>query len=224
LVSHNAEAVISICDRALLISAGNLLLDGTPRSILKKYHKLIYTKSLITDNDPNKLEVKCYDPISLHLNDDIQALGYENKGGLVKQFYLLNLNEEKVSTVASGFNGLVRIVVEFQEPFSNVLFGFNLKSVLGLEVAGLTYPSNNDQLVNVNPGDVVEITWQIKLPITSGTYFFTFGVRSALGGAFIHRMVDALAVNVIDKDVPSVYGLLDVSNGETLIARSSKND
>lgn len=41
-VSHSAGAVIDLCDRALLLDGGELLLQGTPKFTVSRYHKMLY--------------------------------------------------------------------------------------------------------------------------------------------------------------------------------------
>ncbi|WP_448562895.1 ABC transporter ATP-binding protein [Trichothermofontia sp.] len=41
-VSHAAPTIISLCDRAILLDSGEMLLSGMPKTIVAKYQKLIY--------------------------------------------------------------------------------------------------------------------------------------------------------------------------------------
>jgi lipopolysaccharide transport system ATP-binding protein len=41
-VSHAAGAVTELCNRALLLDRGELLLDGAPKFVLSRYHKMLY--------------------------------------------------------------------------------------------------------------------------------------------------------------------------------------
>ncbi|MBS4641290.1 MULTISPECIES: ABC transporter ATP-binding protein [Aeromonas] len=43
-VSHSAESVISLCDRAILLDHGSLLRDGDPKQIVGLYQKLLYAR------------------------------------------------------------------------------------------------------------------------------------------------------------------------------------
>lgn len=43
-VSHSAEAVVSLCDRALLLDQGKLLMDGVPKQVVAQYQKLLYAR------------------------------------------------------------------------------------------------------------------------------------------------------------------------------------
>lgn len=41
-VSHSAGAVTELCDRALLLDHGELLLEGAPKFVVSRYHKMLY--------------------------------------------------------------------------------------------------------------------------------------------------------------------------------------
>lgn len=41
-VSHAAPTIISLCDRAILLDRGEMLLSGTPKMVVAKYQRLIY--------------------------------------------------------------------------------------------------------------------------------------------------------------------------------------
>ncbi|MCP4664724.1 MAG: ABC transporter ATP-binding protein, partial [Deltaproteobacteria bacterium] len=41
-VSHSAGAVIELCDRAYLLDRGEAILNGVPKTVISKYHQLIY--------------------------------------------------------------------------------------------------------------------------------------------------------------------------------------
>lgn len=41
-VSHGASTVVELCDRAVLLDSGEMLLDGNPKLVVDKYQKLIY--------------------------------------------------------------------------------------------------------------------------------------------------------------------------------------
>lgn len=42
-VSHATGTVIELCDRAILLDDGEMLADGTPRFVVPRYHKLLYS-------------------------------------------------------------------------------------------------------------------------------------------------------------------------------------
>lgn len=42
-VSHAASAIVELCDRAVLLDQGELLLTGEPKAVVMRYHQLLYT-------------------------------------------------------------------------------------------------------------------------------------------------------------------------------------
>ena len=41
-VSHGAATIVELCDRAILLDQGELLLEGRPKLVVDKYQKLLY--------------------------------------------------------------------------------------------------------------------------------------------------------------------------------------
>ena len=42
-VSHAAGTVVELCDRAILLDQGEMIADGTPKFVVARYHKLLYS-------------------------------------------------------------------------------------------------------------------------------------------------------------------------------------
>src|ERR1700730_270508 len=69
-VSHDLASVYRICDRAILLDRGRVLLDGEPRSVIDQYQKMTFADqgaSLAAEADPGKL-AECVS-ISFHSPD-----------------------------------------------------------------------------------------------------------------------------------------------------------
>ena len=152
----------------------------------------------------------------------ISPLRYEVNGGSIIDFSLSDKDGHKVNLITSGFVGEVKLAVKFDTPFQDVAFGFHLKSVSGLEVAGLSYPNPADALVVVDKGDIIEVSWSINMMLVSGIYFFTFGVRSVSSDGFIDRVVDAMAVKVIKNASSSAFGIFDISKGSGSLSKGNE--
>jgi lipopolysaccharide transport system ATP-binding protein len=43
-VSHSARAVVDLCDHALLLDGGELLMQGTPADVVAQYHKMLFAR------------------------------------------------------------------------------------------------------------------------------------------------------------------------------------
>lgn len=224
-VSHSVSTINQLCNEAILVDRGTLLLRGLPRDITRSYHQLLFSR------DESEV-IASFNERSLDISNDVAEskpsetffgeyidglvvptpLSYQTKGGEIVSFELLDGNSKKVNIVSTGFSGRAKLRVRFDSSFSDVIFGFHLRTISGLEISGLSFPSPQDELVAVESGDLVEVLWELNLPFTAGTYFFTFGVRSISDGGFIDRVVDGGVVKVIETQKSSAFGLLDISN------------
>lgn len=48
-VSHSAGIILELCDQALLLDQGEIVLAGTPKPVISKYHQLLYAGTTYTD-------------------------------------------------------------------------------------------------------------------------------------------------------------------------------
>jgi ABC-type polysaccharide/polyol phosphate transport system ATPase subunit len=78
-ISHDLAAVERICDRAILLSHGNLVLTGTPREVIEEYSKTAYEALSRSENPGNakltRIEfrgsgpaVRTGDPVTAHVS------------------------------------------------------------------------------------------------------------------------------------------------------------
>ena len=226
-VSHAISTINQLCNEAILMHRGNVLLRGNPRTVTKHYHQLLFAKAGSENEVIASIKAGRLDDVSGDQEDGLNEdyfddyiegltvaapLKYEKQGGEILSFEMHDAQGKKVNIVSTGFSGLVKLVVRFDAPFQNVVFGFHLKSVIGLEIAGLSYPPPQSSLVSVAPGDTMEVCWKVNMPLAAGTYFFSCGVRSVGEGGFIDRIVDGEVVKVIAKSNPSSFGIVDISN------------
>ena len=235
-VSHSASMINQLCDKAMLLDRGGLLLNGSARNVTKYYHQLLFANSENEDEvvelirkdrlidvslnfDSKKVVVE--KPIENYVKDisAITALSYQENGGEILSFELQNAEGIQVNIVSTGFSGFVKLVVKFSKSFQDVIFGFHLKSMSGLELSGLSFPRPQQPLFHVTSGDTVEIKWGINLPLVAGTYFFTYGVRSTSEEGFIARIVDGSVVKVVKNSNSAAFGLFDISNQGQFWAR-----
>jgi len=63
-VSHGAGIIVELCNRALLIDQGELLIEGSPKQVVSHYHKMIFAPSERIEElkkewlcDPNRLNL-----------------------------------------------------------------------------------------------------------------------------------------------------------------------
>jgi lipopolysaccharide transport system ATP-binding protein len=161
-VSHDPLAIKSLCDRALLIEAGQLSMDGTPEQVLDYYNALI---AMNKDNVANH---------AAHVEILPVQTGVRSGSGEVKigQLKLLRQGKE-VQQCFEGEPVIMAIEVQVLRAVHSLTVGFMIKDRLGNDVFGTnTYHLGlSAQLANSNPGQRWRLEFEFpQLHLAAGNY------------------------------------------------------
>lgn len=221
-VSHSGSTVIDLCDRAILLDAGQLLMDSDPKSVVQSYQRLLYAQD-------SEKEGVIRDIVS---GDSrlLPASAPSESGEIIGEFHA-SLEEEVfdpnlVTTLADSFpsngarifnpslktlegrevNGLVRnkryafhYHVQFDEDVSNVRFSMMIKSIKGAHLGGALNEGSAQNGADFKAGDHVHVEYHFDASLNPGVYFVNFGVFGVSDGyeTVLHRAVDALAFRIL---------------------------
>lgn len=233
-VSHSAESVVSLCDRALLLDQGELLLDGEPKQVVALYQKLLYAKpeqrlsvrAEILDKRSPSEKSKEKNSVSIissqsyipHPYDFIPGLepettDYSENGATISDVVILDEEGRQVNILHKGRRYHYRYQVHFYQPAQDVFFSTLIKRLDGVSVGG--YCSTPPNLLSGRHFEVGESRWvEFELPITlnTGTYFINAGVqgRSDNHDGFLARKLDALMFKVLSTREDCATGTVDL--------------
>src|SRR5207253_48556 len=102
--------------------------------------------------------------------------------------------------------------VRFHEAAWNLNFGMSLRTVDGVQVAGINTFWEGHRFEHVERDQVVDVRFSLRVNIAPGTYYLEAGVigDTALGGGednFLHRRVDICVIRVIPPDSRTISGI-----------------
>lgn len=249
-VSHSAQAVTELCDRALLIDAGEVILEGSPKQVVGQYQRLMNLSgeeaqtarsSIQRMNAQNTLDGEdgaetaregAQNTQEQTLNEGPKAspdagqdaaqdpswydagllsqstVDYETQGAEIENINIHNSRGERVNSLAAGRRYIVSYDVKFSKAAEGLLYGFTLKSVNGIELGGANnMRADLPQISQVKAGETVKVSFEFNCNVTAGTYFITTGLMARVDDdyIFLHRIVDALAIRVMQGTNPSPY-------------------
>jgi lipopolysaccharide transport system ATP-binding protein len=235
-VSHSGGTIVELCDRAILLDAGELLCMGAPKQIVGRYQKLLYAPadkrdailseirhavekmqasidfSAVAprpDAALNKIEIReSFDP---NLKP-VSTIEYESRGALIESPVILTQSGQHVNQMVRGNTYRYVYTVRFSNCASNVRFGMLIKTTSGVELGGATSDrSTTNGLLFVKKGDSIRVEHQFKCLLNSGMYFLNAGVSGDINGTltFLHRIVDAFCFRVIEDDTGHLTGIVD---------------
>ena len=189
IVSHDKTAIQSICDRAILLSAGTIIKQGLPEEIMDYYNAMLAERENST--------------VRQQTSDDGKIQTVSGTGeAVVAGIALLNANDEKVEVIDVGQSVILQITVSVKANLPELVLGYMIKDRLGQPVFG----TNTFHLK------------QIQRDVTAGkllTYRFAFAANLGEGAYSIavalHASDTHIAKNYEWRDLALVFNVVNMS-------------
>jgi lipopolysaccharide transport system ATP-binding protein len=218
-VSHSGSAIVDLCNRAILMDAGEKLAVGTPKHIVGLYHKMLFApsdkRSVIrnqiqgmqatstNDSTPGSKQRDAPDK-GKQVNDDPQeyydpylkpesTIEYESRGAYIEEPRILTLSGKRVNNLLSGQLYRYTYTVNFESTATNVRFGMLIKTISGVELGGAISARNLSHSIQlIKNGSSVQVEFQFRCNLNPGIYFLNSGVIALHDNAEIHlhRLLD----------------------------------
>lgn len=237
-VSHSAGTVIELCDRAILLDRGELLVEGVPKYVVSRYHKLAYApinkleevKQILRQehrasanvlplatkhSDENALPAQLAEDVDkAYLDERLvpqSTVRYEHRGALIEGPRIETLDGRSVNVLRAGDEYIYLYKVSFQQAAMAVRMGMMIKTVSGLELGGgATAPNSVSELI-VTPGQQIEARFRFRALLAPGVYFMNAGVsaHAADGETYMDRLIDALMFRIMPDEHRLATGWVD---------------
>jgi len=168
-VSHDPGAIQSLCDRAILLDRGRLLMDGEPSQVMDYYNALIAERENATV-EVRELESGAAQTISGTREAVVESIGLFNAGG------------EPVEFVNVGEPVELRVKAFVRGDIPRLVFGYMIKDRLGQPVFGTNTHHTGQALEHLRNGQTVE--YRIAFPMNFGPG--SYSVSTALCSTDTH--------------------------------------
>ena len=210
IVSHSAQLIIELCDRALLMDHGECLMSAAPDAVVAEYHRLIVGGTASTEATAATPQPDAYlDPSLVSAS----RMSYPEHGARIIEPRILDAAGNAVNVLKRGKVYRYSYRVQLERDVARLEFGSLIKTVGGLELGGVLH--------GVEAAFKADSTLEVQLPFTTrllpGTYFLNAGVRGAALGeplSYLHRVIDALAFRVDEEAQRVASGTIDFTSGE----------
>jgi lipopolysaccharide transport system ATP-binding protein len=165
IVSHDKQAIQSICDRAILLSAGELAMQGEPEVVMNYYNAMLANQQM--------------HEVRQHLLEDgrLQTVSGSGEVSLL-EISLRNEKQEPVELVTVGQSVTLQVIVRCNEPVDELVLGYLIKDRLGQSIFGTNTHHHSQKLQNLLPGQMVEYLICFQANLGPGTYSLTIAAHS----------------------------------------------
>lgn len=234
-VSHASSAIVSLCDRAMVLSEGKRVYIGEPKKAVAIYQKLVNSKvggglaeaeaegeasvsnelpvegdSSSTDKNPVRESAESGGGVDEFYDPGLvskSCISYERSGAEILNCIIRNSDGVQVNHLVKGRRYSICGDVRFDVACSSVRFYSIIKNIHGIELGGGTYPTVESECESYDSGRVVRVKIEFDCSLRPDMYFINFGVAS--DGVLVHRVIDFLAFRVLSYADSSSIGIVD---------------
>ena len=165
LVSHDKQAIQSICTRAILLDAGSIAMQGEPEAVMDYYNALLADHQ----NQFIRLEVQTSGKIKA-----ISGTG----DAVVTNISLISGDSEQVDVVDVGQSVTLRIDVDVKSDLPKLVLGYAIKDRLGQVIFGTNTHLKQQVLTDVIAGSKFRFNIIFPMNLGPGSYSIQTALHS----------------------------------------------
>lgn len=236
-VSHSGAAIINLCDRAVLLNAGERLYTGIPKRAVYFGQKLGNTTSdkaveliaeirridaegdsaaSLAEPDAEEKKPAAAKPVPVGGLEPFfdasfvpDTLSYDEVGARLESPMLQTLDGAQVNHILRGHRYKLKCSVQFTEDCPAVRFYALIRTTSGIDLAGCAHPILDEHGIDFTAGTSLELEFEFVCSLNPATYFCTFAAQGE-DGSLHHRIVDAIVFRVMADEPRPATGLFDI--------------
>ncbi len=196
-VSHDMGNVTSLCDRAIWLKDGRIVIDASPKQVANEYLADLYempsasysSSEKDVQSNAEKVEVEFHDPrrdMLLHstIRNDIEVFAFKpghdfgSGSATITHAVLVGEQDRPLAWVIGGERVAIEIEIEANSDLRSPIVGFVVKDRQGQPLFGdNTYLTYHDSPVSITPGRRLRARFDFRMPIlANGEYSISIAV------------------------------------------------
>lgn len=195
IVSHDKQAIQSICGRAILLNAGKIAMQGEPEAVMDYYN------AMLADHQNQTVQ-------QISANDGkVQTISGTGEA-CVSAISLVDSNGKPLEVVDVGQPVRLRVEVTANADIERLVLGYGIKDRLGQVIYGTNTHHTQQPLLDVKKGD--RYLFEIAFPANLGPG--TYSIQTALVSSDTHLLNNyewrdlALVFSVVNMNKPYFAG------------------
>lgn len=195
LVSHDKQAIQSICDRALLLGSGRVLLEGAPVAVMDYYN------AMLADHQSQQLSQ------TMQANGQVRTASGTGEA-TIEDVVMVDSNGQRVETVFVGMPVQIRVTVRVNQDLDSLVLGYGIKDRLGQLMYGTNTYHTDQVLTNLKSGQtyLFSIGFAVRLGVGSYSVHASLVRNSSHIEKNYHWIDGAIVFEVINKDKTQFLG------------------
>ncbi len=184
-VSHDINAVKSLCDRAILLQNGQMAEDGASDEVVEKYFSLkvaaeqnvIHSKKdsfdtakkTVPEHTLSDRNLVAFIPTEDFLK---RASDQRIQNGVVNfiNIMLLDDTENEITRVEYNQNVILRMAVQVNQPVADLGVGYHIRNKNGFDVVYSDNMIEDIKITDLMPGERYILDWNFKMSLKEGPH------------------------------------------------------
>lgn len=189
-VSHDPGAVQALCDRAILIEGGKVVLDSDPKQVIDYYNALIAQK------EKGEIAVEAFAEGSARVESGTQE-------AVIEQVQLLGADGTPTEHIEAGAAVRLRVTAVVHVSLERLVFGYMLRDRLGQVIFGTNTYHTEQVLAGLAAGEKLTFEAAFVASLGPGTYSVSVALTDAQ---------DHLSRNYQWRDTALVFSVANVDH------------
>nr|ART39013.1 H96 [uncultured bacterium] len=165
IVSHDKAAIQSICDRAILLNAGKLAMQGEPETVMDYYN------ALLADHQNQNVKQEL---TAEHKLQTVSGTGEAT----ITDAALFNSTGQRVEVVSVGQPVSLHVRITCHAAIPDLVVGFMIKDRLGQAIFGTNTRHLNTALQHFEKGRKIEVIFDFLANLGPGTYSMALALHA----------------------------------------------
>ncbi len=198
-VSHDMNAVKTLCDSAIMLDHGRVIDSGEPKDVVDFYQNMILKKTHQGDVPVEVCNSK-KDPQTINKFD--RSPGISTNQVELQSIRIYDTSGREITSIESGDSIEVVSKILSRADLTDPHYGIIIRDRYGIEVYGVSTESLNLETSAHKEGEIVTMKCTVSLPVAPGDYSLSVGVANGkfLSGTFREYclfLLDVIMIKVI---------------------------
>ncbi|WP_322845362.1 ABC transporter ATP-binding protein [Pseudomonas sp. B33.4] len=157
IVSHDRSAIQSICDSAILLDGGRMVMHDRPEAVMDYYNALLAER---------EGQIVRQETLS---DGQVQTVSGTGEAGILR-VRLLDESERAIEAAEVGQSVVLAVDVEVRQDIERLVLGFMIKDRLGQPMYGINTHRQNQSLENLRAGERITYRFAFVMGLGKGNY------------------------------------------------------
>lgn len=194
VVSHSINQLVSICDRAILLDRGRVLMDGEPNAVGNAYHEMLFGPAASQDSAPRPATPD---------NAESREHRYGDGAARIARLQVRDARGQSLTRLRSLDEYVIEMEIAATARTEALCAGILVRNQRGQDVFGTdSQICGADPIGPLEAGERAVVRIRIRANLAPGTYFVTAALAGA-DGAKLDVRFDALMLEIAAE--PALY-------------------